>query len=85
LEDLCGLLGPTGKTATGHLVCEDEAEAGIVPLGVVALDFAGAVNEVAVLVEDECQLDQAVEIAVWVGAPQEGNLRRGKSDFDGAH
>jgi hypothetical protein len=85
LEDLCGFLGAPGEAATGHLICEDEAEAGVVPLSIVAFDFASAVNEVAVLIEEERQLGQAVEIAVWVGAPQKGNLWRGEPDFGGAH
>jgi hypothetical protein len=53
--------------------------------GSVAFDFASAVDEMAVLVEEECELDHAVEIAVWVGAPQEGYLWRGESDLGGAH
>jgi len=78
-------VGASGETATGHLVCEDKAEAGVVPLAVVALDFASTVDKVAGLIEEECQLDQAVEIAIGVGAPQEGNLWRRESDFGGAH
>src|SRR5262245_22277180 len=85
LEDLCARLGAMGETATGHLVCEDESEAGVVSLRTVALDFARAVDEVAVLVEEEHKLDHAVEIAVWMGAPQKGNLWRGEPNFSDAH
>jgi hypothetical protein len=46
-----------------------------VALASVACDFADAVEEMAALVEEEYQLDQALEIAAWVGAPQEANLR----------
>ena len=55
-EDLCAALGAAGETATGHLICEDEAEAGVVPLSIVTFDSADAVDEVAVLVEEERQL-----------------------------
>jgi hypothetical protein len=83
LENLCAPLGAASETAAGHLICEDEAETRVIPIRIVALDLASAVDEVTVLIEGEGYLDQAAEIAFWVGASQESNLWRGVSDLRG--
>jgi hypothetical protein len=46
-------------------------------------DCTGAINNLSGLIEFKGQLGQVVEIAVWMRAHQERNLRFGEPDFSG--
>ena len=81
LQNRCAGL-PSCQLAACSLVQAREPAASIIVIDIPAgLDCTDAINDLPGLIEFERQLGQAVEIAVWIRAHHERNLRFGEPDF----